>query len=601
LLLLGLLAPLAALAVVDRTAVAGARRAVFPVTGSTGAVGGAGLHVIPFPGTPDASPSSGVIFLSLVPAELRSVTVEGSRSGAHNGQVEALPDGAGTAFVPRRAFRPGERVQVVARLSSPAAGTASGAPGATHLGFSFGVAVTGSTVQPPSDGLPSGTAAKAAHGRSFHSEPGLHPPAVSVSSDPDTRSGDIFLTPAHTREKGPMILNSRGQLVWFHRIRHGLAFNLEVQSYRGRRVLTWWQGRYGRGGEDVIMDRSYHTVAVLRAGNGYLTDPHDFQLTPQGTAWVVARTSVQANLSSVGGPSNGYVWDSVIQKLAIPSGKVLWEWHAYGHIPLNASHERPSGSYCDCFHLNSIQPLPDGDLLVSSRSTWSVYKVSVKTGHVLWTLGGKYNDFKMGSGTQFEWQHDAHKVGNTLTLFDDAASPEEQPQSSAKVLHLNVSRKTVTLIHRYTHSPPLLSPAQGSTQVLPNGNVFVGWGSEPDFSEYSPRGQQIFTGSFALGTTSYRAFRFPWRAHPHSRPKMATSEPTKDGVKVWASWNGATNVAAWRVLGGSRAGSLGPLITRPDTGFETRIGLTGRPRYVEVQALNRRGKVSGTSVVHPLG
>jgi hypothetical protein len=577
---------------------AGAHPASLSAAGPHRGAPAVALRVIPFPGTPDVASGSSVVFSALSPAQLRSVTVTGSRSGHHGGRLESLPHGAGTAFVPRTPFRAGERVRVVARLSSRSAGTASGDPGATRLGFSFQVASPAKSAPAPSDGPPLASAAGA--NRHFHSKPNLHPPTVSASSDPDTTSGDMFLTPAHTHQKGPMILNSQGQLVWFHRVPH-VAFNLEVQSYHGHPVLTWWQGQYGGGGQDVIVGRSYRRIASLRAAHGYQTDPHDFQITPQGTAWVVARTAVKGSLTSVGGSSDGNVWDSVIQEIDIATGKLLWEWHAYGHIPINASHKPVHNNFCDCYHINSVQPLSDGNLLVSSRNTWSIYKISTKTGHILWTLGGKYNQFKLGHGTRFEWQHDAHRVGNTLTLFDDAAHPQEEPQSSAKVLHINVPAKKLRLVKRYTHRPPLITPAQGSTQILPNGNVFVGWGSVPEFSEYSPSGRQIFSGTFALGTTSYRAYRFPWRARPPGRPAVATARRTQGGAYVWVSWNGATNVTRWRVLGGQSASQLHTLRATGWSGFETQITLNRQPHYIEVQALNSKGRVLGTSSLKSLG
>ena len=55
---------------------------------------GGGLHVIPFPGTPDAAPSTTIIFSSLRPSEINSVLVTGSSSRAHDGHLTALPDGA---------------------------------------------------------------------------------------------------------------------------------------------------------------------------------------------------------------------------------------------------------------------------------------------------------------------------------------------------------------------------------------------------------------------------------------------------------------------------------------------------------------------------
>ena len=65
-------------------------------------------------------------------------------------------------------------------------------------------------------------------------------------------------------------------------------------------------------------------------------------------------------------------------------------------------------------------------------------------------------------------------------------------------------------------------------------------------------------------------------------------------TNVYASWNGATEVSAWRVLAGSSSGALQAVATAPKRGFETRITIESE-RYVAVQALNRAGRVLGTS------
>lgn len=441
--------------------------------------------------------------------------------------------------------------------------------------------------------------------RSFRSDPGLDAPAVSASSDPDTTSGDIFLTPGVNSELGGglMILGSQGRLIWYDPVEH-YTHDLQVQSYLGHSVLTWWQGGPQ---EDVIANHAYQTVAVVKAADGATADMHDFVISPQGTAWLVAFKNIPADLSSVGGPSNGLLHDCLIQELDIKTGQLLWQWDCYGHIPLNASYlpVPTNGTAWDAFHLNSLELLPDGNLLISVRHTWSVYQISTKTGQILWTLGGKYNQFSMGPGTRFEWQHDAHETGQTLTLFDDGAGPigSDESQSSAKELTVDVKSKTVTLADRYTHTPPLLAAAMGSMQVLPDGNVFVGWGAEPDFSEYTPGGKQIFNGSFALGTSSYRAYRFPWTGQPLTPPDMALAEAPDHGTYVWASWNGATDVAWWRVLGGASPTALRVLATVPDHSFQTRVKLASEPAYVEVRALSPRGQVlpHGTSAVRAAG
>jgi hypothetical protein len=419
---------------------------------------------------------------------------------------------------------------------------------------------------------------------------------MRLSPDSDRSSGDIFLTPSNSPQVGPMILDARGRVVWWHPVTQVEATNFQVQRYRGRPVLTWWQGNVPEPGADVIMSRSYRQVALVHAGDGYQAELHEFQITPRGTAFLTCFAPAYTNLTSVGGPAKGGVIDGLIQEVDIKTGKVLWEWHALGHVPLRASYTRyTKDKFYDFFHLNSIQRLPDGNLLISARNTWAVYEISRKTGKVIWTLGGKYSNFKMGRGTKFEWQHDPRLHGDTLSLFDDAASPQEESNSSAKLLKLDTQARTVSLIRRYTHSPPLLSGASGSTQVLPGGNVFVGWGSQPQFSEYSASRRQIFNGSFSLGVWTYRAFRFRWTGWPSTRPSLAVSR--KQGhVTLDASWNGATQVRAWRVLAGSSADHLKPLgVTAPRTGFQSQIRLPRGPRYYAVRALDAKGRPLGSS------
>jgi hypothetical protein len=440
----------------------------------------------------------------------------------------------------------------------------------------------------------------------FHSAPNLRPTVVTVTSDSDRTSGDIFLTPQNAPQVGPMIVNGEGRLIWFDPLKNGsstyAATNFEVQRYQGHPVLTWWQGTVLGPGKDVIMNRFYRIVAVVRAGDGYYADLHEFQITSHDTALIDAVHVRHADLTSVGGPRNGTVLNNVIQEVDIKTGRVLWQWDALRHIPVDASYEpySPHELWYDFFHLNSIQQLPNGNLLVSARNTWAVYEISRETGKVIWTLGGKRSNFKLGPGVRFAWQHDARlKADGILSLFDDGSggTPQAERQSSAQLLRVDMTDRTVSLIHRFTHSPPLLTSASGSTELLPNGDVFVGWGQLPDFSEYAPNGRQIFNGSFPLGVGSYRALRFPWVGLPHTRPSIAVSRGAPGQVRVYASWNGATQVVAWRVLGGSNRSRLRSLgVTARRSGFETSIEVPGGARYFAVQALGSGEKVLGTSV-----
>jgi hypothetical protein len=188
---------------------------------------------------------------------------------------------------------------------------------------------------------------------------------------------------------------------------------------------------------------------------------------------------------------------------------------------------------------------------------------------------------------RFAWQHDARRQPNgTLTLFDNSAGPKVRPQSRGLVLRLDMKRMHATLVRTFVHHPPIVAVDQGNMQRLPNGHFLVGWGHQPYFTEFGPRGETIFDGRFAReGADSYRAYRFPWIGRPRSRPAVAL-----DGDRIFASWNGATEVRRWQLLGGATRDDLQPITTAPRRSFETEIPLPRRVEYVAVRALDRANR-----------
>ena len=451
------------------------------------------------------------------------------------------------------------------------------------------------------------TSAPPAQSRSvwtFRSRPDLSPPAVEVATQArDTAPGYVFIAPkVGVGQDGPMILDDLGHLVWFSKGRYARDF--KVQRYRGEPVLTWWEGKIVQGhgvGEYVIFDDSYQEITRVQAGNGYQGDLHEFLITPQDTALLTIYASVPMDLSLVGGPEDGAVWDGVAQELDIETGEVLFEWHSLDHVDLQESYYAPAkdiSSPFDYFHINSIDVDHDGNLLISCRNTSAVYKVERKTGEVIWRLGGKRSDFEMGPGTRTAYQHDARRQSDgTITIFDNGATPKVHDQSRGIALELDVERMRATLVREYIHPEELLATSQGNAQMLPNGNVFIGWGSEPFFSEFSGDGELLFDARFFSDTKeSYRTFRFPWSGHPSEDPAIAAeSGPDEEEVTLYASWNGATEVATWQVLAGPGPERLRPVGSVPREGFETAIVVrTGEP-YVGVRAKDRSGRVLGAS------
>jgi hypothetical protein len=445
--------------------------------------------------------------------------------------------------------------------------------------------------------------------RNFRSRPDLRPPAIRVNTNlPGTAPGHIFVSPkkgpgeeAPTQD-APLIVDSGGEPVWFHPLQDAEAdaFTFEVQTYKGERVLTWWEGvhtGYGQG-EYVIFDHSYREIARFGAANGYEGDHHEFLITPEDTALITIYSKVPMDLSGVGGPVDGLVLDGIVQELDIQSGKLIFEWHSLDHIGLEESMYEPSaelkGAF-DYFHINSIDPMPGGYLLISARRTSAVYKVDRKTGEIIWRLGGKYSDFDMGAGVRTALQHDArYNSDGTITIFDNG-NVNRVDQSRGIVVEVDEDKMSATLVGEYTHPDKILAATQGNLQVLPNGNVFVGWGSEPFYSEFGQDGKLLYDASFPSQVESYRAFRFPWKGQPEDRPAVVAEAGPDDGVTIYISWNGATEVDTWQVLAGGSPDKLEPAGSATRRGFETTVTLSTSEPYVAVEARDGSGRVLGTS------
>ncbi len=568
---------------------------------TSAALAGGAVTVSPAPSAMDASYQTQISFLGVPAAALADVEVVGSRSGRHGGRLAAYSQGDGASFLPSTRFSQGETVTVRATLRSAA--------GITPLSWHFTTAevdaVSRSLETPPPPPPPP----RPSELQHFASRADLRPPAVTVTANSGKQGAeDIFLAPyAGPGQYGPMILDGAGRLLWFKPVPAGArAADLRVQEYEGNPVLTWWQDPLLAGGRRdagiVIANTAYQTVAIVRAGNGYQPDLHTFAISRPGVAFITVYDALRCNLARQGGPANGAVADTVVQELDLRTGLVRFEWHSLDHVALSASYQpiRPNGtpnSPWDYFHVNMVDPRPDGDLLVDSRNTWAAYEVSGASGQVLWSLGGKHSSFAMGAGAAPAWQHDAVEQPNgNITFFDNGATPKVHPQSRGIVLRLDTAHKTATLVESFVHpSPPLVAPSQGDLQAMGDGNWFVGWGQAPFFSEFAPGGRLLFDARLPSAYQSYTAYKFDWSAQPLQRPALVVRPGRRAGLVAYASWNGATAVAQWRLLAGSSPRALAAVASAARGGFETAIVWPHAAAYLAVQAISAGGQVLATS------
>jgi hypothetical protein len=413
--------------------------------------------------------------------------------------------------------------------------------------------------------------------------------------------------------------------------------DFRVQSYLGQPVLTWWQGTIAGtvpsnlpngtalpGAQYYIYNDHYQKIMTVTARNGFTPDVHEFLITPQGDALFLATKVVKANLTPYGGVRNGSYVDFEIQNINLRTGKLVYAWDAAQHIPLSASivpAPTSANQVWDAYHLNSIDEASNGDLLVSSRNAWAVFEISNPAlpggGKILWQVGGKpqsqwpqfsmTNDITGPYDSAFQWQHDAQfqPVAGSLppgqlqiSLFDDAGAdqPYPEPFGPAKglILNLNFNDMTASVLKSYPHDPPLYPNSQGDVEVLPNSDEFIGWGAEPYYSEYTQNGTVLYDVLMPGDDISYRAYRNTWVGLPLTKPSAAERLVNGSPV-IYASWNGSTETAAWRLLAGPIPKALSPISTTSRTGFETTLATPINSRFYQVQALDAQGDVLATS------
>jgi Arylsulfotransferase (ASST) len=410
---------------------------------------------------------------------------------------------------------------------------------------------------------------------------------------------------------GPVMYDSELQPVWVHGVpdnQYGL--NFATQSYNGKPALSWWQGVISPtgetlSGEDFVVNQNYKLVAKLVGQDGWVLSPHEFIVSGGHFAWVTAYKNEAMNLSAYGGVPNGILTDSAVQEYDLNTGQLVYNWDAFQHIPLSDSETKPpppanpaaASTGWDAYHVNAIQLLPNGQFLTSMRSEWAAYLVNQGAGNIVWTLGGKASTFQIPANAGFQWQHDVRLYPNgTVSMFDNGCCgfgakgflPPNGP-TRGMVLTLNTAAKTATLASQYA-LPGVAVGSQGDTQLLSNGNVLVGFGQQPYFAEYTKAGKLLFEAQLPGPDESYRAYVQRWTGKPLYGPSAA-AQKKRGKATVWASWNGATSVASWRVLAGPNAKHLSTVATKARNGFETAIRLSSSYGAYKVAALDRRRRV----------
>ncbi|KAE9379535.1 hypothetical protein N431DRAFT_397928 [Stipitochalara longipes BDJ] len=475
----------------------------------------------------------------------------------------------------------------------------------------------------------------------YKSRPDLSPPTLNITIGPSdyVAPGYIFIAPyswlswdeplAHgPLQPAPYIFTSSGELVWSgFGYFSGWGGNFQVAKYKGEYVLFAFEGsrntKHGHShGHAKILNKNYETIKEVRSGNHALLDLHEFEIKDEKTALVESYRPVPYELSKFGAEKTSqWLVDATFQELDIETGRLLFEWSSLDHVrpdesvlPISSlvfGTGHNSSDAIDYFHINSVDRSPSNDYLISGRHTSTIYKINGTTGSIIWRLGGRLSNFTLQEGVDFGLQHHARFLSSdrdteVISLFDNSGArvPREHPRgyenkSSGKVISLNTKTWTASLVQKFAAPDEIFAFSQGGTQVLPNGNVFVNWGSAGAITEFDEEGEVLFHAYLESGdlwkngdVQNYRGFRFNWKGVPNEEPAVAAL--VKEGkTKVYVSWNGDTETRVWKFFGVNEEGDKALLGEEKSQDFETSfaVGDGGPWSNYFVEAVGWKGEV----------
>lgn len=442
---------------------------------------------------------------------------------------------------------------------------------------------------------------------------------------------------------GPHIYNSDGNLVWTGYGFFGNSISnfcpIENHGDNGETSMSYYEGNVGDTGVGFgtyrIMNNKYETTSKVGLSQPFLHDFHEFKMTGSNTAAFSTYRSVPFNFSDVDGATDESIWvfENVVTEINTDTDDVLFEWFSLDHISVNDSvikqdldsKGKKSLSPFDYLHLNSIDKDDNGNYLISCRHTWSLYYLDGKTGEILWTLGennGNNNNWEIEDDAKFAYQHDARWVDaetinkkkedkvRYMSVFDNSMTGGNgdsfRDYSRGIILKLDSSdgassqegkEGKVSLVQEFRlDDDDDDSNSQGSVQVLSNGNVFVGWGSNPKVSEHKLDGSIVFQATIGDGDkASYRAFKSSFEGLPQQKPAVVSLYYKKDDItKVYMSWNGATRVENWKIYSGDDKDNLELVKDNLEhKDFESVYVIKKESKFIKAEAYDSDGKKIG--------
>jgi hypothetical protein len=229
----------------------------------------------------------------------------------------------------------------------------------------------------------------------------------------------------------------------------------------------------------------HHHAILLRNGNVLL---HCLGQVPDQISQRVAGGIVESNMGSGQyAPQQedeaGKMYSDYIVEMT-PKGETVWEWRTWDHLdPVIDGISEIQAPRSIWSNGNSLEELPDGDILASFRPTSLVVRISRKTGEIVW---------KLGRPTVAGQRAPTLLRNGNILIFDNGVHRLDDPVSYSRVIEINSA--TNKIVWKYQDKPVwnFFTPRMGNAQRLPNGNTLVNEASFGRFFEVTTEGQVVW-------------------------------------------------------------------------------------------------------------
>lgn len=220
----------------------------------------------------------------------------------------------------------------------------------------------------------------------------------------------------------------------------------------------------------VVLDEMYNEINRI----GYLTEKgeinsecHDYYYLGENNYIICAYTEAKVTDVPKSEGQEINIWNFRMQE--IKEGKILWEFQSIKNKQLYENYSIKDIEIGDFeepinyMHFNSMEIDPiDGNLICSFRNQDAIIKISRKTGEIIWTLGGKGDEFGLTESQKFSKQHSiSYLSSHEILIYDNGPNNRK-----TRILKIGLNEQDKTIQSYKSYDLKTYAPRMGSVEVV---------------------------------------------------------------------------------------------------------------------------------------